>query len=54
MLAQNVSFCCNSDSVLLSKGNSIRLSLGSLSSLLDASCVVSILDTSKVGNVSNV
>ena len=54
ILAQNVSFCCRSNSVSLSKGNSIRLSLRSLSSLLDASCVASMLETSKVGKVSKV
>ena len=42
------------NSMSLSKGNSIRFSLISLSPLLDASCVVSMLDTSKVGNVSKV
>ena len=56
ILAQNVSFCCSSNNILLSIGNPNRLLLASLSSLTwtDTSCVVSILDTSKVGNVSNV
>ena len=54
ILAQNVSFYCSPDSVSLSKGNSIRFSLGSLPLLLDASCTVSTLETSKSGKELNV
>ena len=49
ILGQNVSFCCSSNSVPLSKGNSISLSLGSFSSLLDTSCVVSMLEGETMG-----